>query len=214
MTTDDAPRFASDLGALGEALDTPLSESRITLYFRALEDFPLDAVEAAIGTAIRACRYFPKPVELRELIAGSPADRPGLAWTRVLAAIRHHGGNVSVDFGDLVAHYVIEHVMGGWEKLALLPADPQEQRFTEAQFVKAYALHSRKLVGLPLSYLPGRFETENRDRRGTFSRGPGDYTDTVLRLGPDGRTVLARVPALPEGPRRVSPDRPPLELGE
>jgi hypothetical protein len=68
VTRQDETRVAQALRGLAEILDTPLSAARVAGYLLALDDIPADELIAAIGTATRACKFFPKPVELREFV--------------------------------------------------------------------------------------------------------------------------------------------------
>ena len=66
MTAADRPAFAQLLALLGETFHEPISEARVAGYWLALEDVPLPALQAAVREALRGCRFFPRPVELRE----------------------------------------------------------------------------------------------------------------------------------------------------
>jgi hypothetical protein len=60
-------RFFRQLTVLAETLGEPLTPVRLAGYCAALEDVPAQAVLIGIGEAMRTCRFFPKPVELRDL---------------------------------------------------------------------------------------------------------------------------------------------------
>jgi hypothetical protein len=66
MTAVDHPAFAELLALLGETFQEPITEARMAGYWVALEDIPLPVLQAAVQEALRSCRYFPRPVELRE----------------------------------------------------------------------------------------------------------------------------------------------------
>ena len=69
MWTDaDARGFATRLAALAEVFAEPLTPVRVAGYRAALDDLAPTEVFAAIGTAAKGCRFFPKPVELREFV--------------------------------------------------------------------------------------------------------------------------------------------------
>lgn len=192
MRRDDGVRFTAGIMALAELCDTPMPETKLGLYFKALADLSIEQFEAAVEILARtSCRYgMPKPVEIREAALGSPGDQAVLAWERVLTALRYHGGYVSVDFQDPVIHRVIED-LGGWPKLCDLPADPKEQAHRQQDFVKLFRVYQVKLPGRAPAYLPGRSEIENRTSFGNWTRGL-DHRDQILVLDADGRGVVTR----------------------
>jgi len=129
-------------------------------------------------------------VEIREAALGTPGDVAMLAWERVLTALRHHGGYVSVDFQDPIVHRVIED-LGGRPKLCDLPSDPKEQAYRQSDFVKLFRVYQIKLPGRAPDHLPGRCEIENRTSFGNWTRGL-DHVDQVLVLDQEGRSVVTR----------------------
>lgn len=80
----EAQQVAGRLAALAEVLAEPLSPVRIAGYRAALDDLPAAEVFAAIGEAAKACKFFPRPAELREIVAREH-DRRALAQARQLA---------------------------------------------------------------------------------------------------------------------------------
>lgn len=115
MTSLDALRLAKALKALGETFNEPVSDIRAEAYLFALEDFTITQVEDAIRLAIRHCKFFPRPAELREQIEGNVEDRAELGWHELLAEIRHVG---SWRPGELSAmtQATMERVCGTWER--------------------------------------------------------------------------------------------------
>jgi hypothetical protein len=83
-----------------------------------------------------------------------------------------------------------------------MPANPRDQAYRMADFLKLFHAFSVKLPGPIRAYLPGLCEIENRDNLGRWDHAIA-YRDSVLLLGADGRTVIAKRPALPDGPPRV-----------
>jgi hypothetical protein len=138
MTPVDGVRFTAGIIALAELAQFAMTEALLGVYFKALNDLSIEQVEAAVDILLRtSCNYgMPKPVHIREAALGSPGDVAMLAWERVLTALRHHGGYVSVDFQDAVIHRVIED-LGGWVKLCDLPSDPKEQAYRQQDFREA-----------------------------------------------------------------------------
>ena len=73
MTDADRRAFAVEMALLAEVFGEQISETRIAAYFTALEDRALGEVQRAMRTAIRTSRYFPRPVELIEIIRAERA---------------------------------------------------------------------------------------------------------------------------------------------
>lgn len=115
MTGTDALRLAKALKALGETFNEPVSDLRAEAYFFALEDFTIEQVEDAIRGAIKHCKFFPRPAELREQIGGSVEDQAELAWHELLAEIRRVG---SWRPGELspATQLTMERICGTWER--------------------------------------------------------------------------------------------------
>lgn len=88
MTRAEARAFADQMAALAKVFDAQPDKTRTELYFRALQDLPLAAVQHAVGAAIQGCRFFPKPAELRELVGAGVADQAELAWAGLLDGFR------------------------------------------------------------------------------------------------------------------------------
>lgn len=77
MAWTDAQKdaFFKRLSVLAETLGEPLTPVRLVGYCEALEDVPHAAVMLGLKDAAKACRWFPKPVEVRELALESPEWR-------------------------------------------------------------------------------------------------------------------------------------------
>ncbi len=68
MTTFDAARFAQTIAALAVATRWELDDPTIELYARALEDIPMDLLEAAAIELARESTFFPRPAEWRNAV--------------------------------------------------------------------------------------------------------------------------------------------------
>ena len=132
----DRDRFMKNLLGLVEMFgEPPMSEFRILAYFGALEAFTDDQVERAMNEASRSLRFFPKPVELVELIQGKQEDRALTAWEQLQQAVSRAGAYQSVLFEDPKIARVIK-ILGGWEAICLWPVDELQHRRRE--FLQAY----------------------------------------------------------------------------
>lgn len=68
MEAEDATRFAACIAALAVATRGELDDPTIELYFRALEDVPIDLLEAASIELARTAQWFPRPAEWRKAV--------------------------------------------------------------------------------------------------------------------------------------------------
>jgi len=66
-TADEREVFYKSLALLAETLGEALSPGRMAGYVAALDDAPFGAVQIGLREALKTCKFFPKPVELREL---------------------------------------------------------------------------------------------------------------------------------------------------
>jgi len=157
MKKSDSAQFSKALLGLAEVLGAEISKTKISLYFEALSEYPIDAVESAIAASVKANKFFPKPVELIELISGKAQDKSLLAWMQVTKAIDDFGAYKSVRFSDAVIHSCIEQ-MGGWSDLC--NTAEEEMTWKQKEFERLYlALMSRPEHP---AYLAGIFEISNR----------------------------------------------------
>ena len=74
MTEQDRDGFGEVLAMLGEVYNEPVSAGRAAAYWLVLKDLPLDVIHAAIDYALRRCKFFPRPAELRELCGVAVPD--------------------------------------------------------------------------------------------------------------------------------------------
>lgn len=162
MQRDDFPAFTEVLTRTAELFGEALSAGRIVTYYDALADLTLADVRAALRSAERTLRWFPKPVEIREALNGTPDDQAELAWARVLHALRQYGSYDSVDFADPVLHEAIRVLWGGWDQVSGR-LQTAELGFTQAEFKKTYrALRARGGASLPTGgHLAGIIEIQN-----------------------------------------------------
>lgn len=72
MVEADRRRFAVAMAGLGVAFDREPSAERMGLYWDALVDLRIEAVEWAAKRAIRELVWFPKAKELRDLAGLAP----------------------------------------------------------------------------------------------------------------------------------------------
>lgn len=144
MTPADRPRLSRALLVLSETFNEPISEVRAEAYFVALADIDIDVIELAVRHALRSCAFFPKPVELRNLVSGSLEDRAELAWAEVLKEVRRVGW-CGKPVLTAEAEAAVNAIWGGWVPLCeQLPADGPELIGWAKRFKATYgAVESR-----------------------------------------------------------------------
>lgn len=78
MTEADRQRFSAAMASLGVAFDQSVPAQRMRLYWEALRDLRIGAVEWAVKESIRQLTFFPRAKELRDFAAVAPRPRlPG-----------------------------------------------------------------------------------------------------------------------------------------
>ena len=202
MTEADEKRFATLLRAMGETFGAPITSGQILGYRMALGDLPIEAIEKAVKTALGACKFMPKPAELRELAGGMTAEtRAVIAWGAVKKAVHAVSIYGSVDFDDPVVNATVRN-LGGWVSLCNSDAaefDTWIRKRFEDVYVRLYKLdlhpdQTRHLPGLHGERPKGLFVTglpvPPRPKELATSAKPG-----ALRAMPEGPASMKDVVA-------------------
>lgn len=189
MTNADKEQFSNVIGALAVTFGKEASTALMLGYWMGLKDLDVVQIEAAAEKAIQACRFMPKPVELRELATGtSPESRAVLAWNALNDAVSI-GSYKSVDFDDPLINAVVR-TNGGWP--AILDKSPDEwDKWFRQSFIKDYMTFYRNGInGDVCRPLPGLSQSGEHDVIGH------DGTLTTINLeGPV--KIKTGLPALP-----------------
>ncbi len=150
-------KFREYMAALGELHDRKISDMLLSLYWKALEPFSDEACEMAFRELIFSTKFFPKPVELIEIMQCGKESRSLNAWIETVSAIRCHGNYVSIRFDDPVIHSVIKF-MGGWQSTGdWMDVD---LKWKQKEFERLYNILATRKGGHP-EYLPGLHEINN-----------------------------------------------------
>lgn len=167
MHNHNTARFKKIMIALAEASGQESTEIKEHIYAKALEDHPIDAIEAAAWMLIktRTLSSFPKVGEIIELIGGKTEDIAEIEAAKVWKAILSIGGYSSVCFDDPVTQAVIQYGFGGWSKLCGDTMVDQQKWFIK-DFLRIYGSYSRQGIKLT-GVLEGR------------GGGPGDRTRLI-----------------------------------
>ena len=117
MNNNDFNDFANAMGSLAEIHSKEISPTLMKTYFKLFFQFSIEQIQKAVSEAMLTLKYFPKPVELIELIQGKLEDKAEIELSKVVNAIRRHGAYSSIVFDDPVTMAVIQNGFGGWIKL-------------------------------------------------------------------------------------------------
>lgn len=164
MNTDEQGEFTRRLLMLAEVFDAKLSPARQALYFEALRDLPFVAVVGAMNAAVKGCKFFPRPVELRTFAQGDSEDITEAAWLASRAAMRKLGYMASVSVRDAALGEAIVSVFGSWAGACTADLSPEMWASKRKEFGRVYrVMRQRNLDGG--RYLPGVAEQQNSGRR-------------------------------------------------
>lgn len=164
MNINDSREFGQRLMALAEVFEKKLTTPQTALYFEALRDLPIDAVVLALNTAARACKFFPRPVELREFAVGDSEDAAESAWLGFRAALTRIGYMGSVSVRDAALAETITAMFGTWTAACAADYSPEMWAAKRKEFGRIYrVMRGRRLDGG--RYLFGMAETQNQHRR-------------------------------------------------
>jgi len=146
MNQNDKDRFLKAFTFMAEVFAKENSKILLNAYFKAMDKFTIDEVVSAIETAICNVKFFPKPVELIEMITGGSQnieDRALIEAGKVLKAIKRIGKYKSVQFDDAFTQAVIVQTFGGWVKMCA-ELNTQEEKWFVKDFSGSYSAYSRQ----------------------------------------------------------------------
>jgi hypothetical protein len=156
--------FGESLGVLAIALDFDLTDAKVDVYFKLLAGkYPDEEIIRAIEHAASACKFFPKPAELVEIITGGKVEKETVAWRTVIENIKRHGSYYSVRFQDGSIAAAIEG-MGGWPEMCAKSGKEFTLERVPAQFVALYNNAVSMGISEHSATVLGSVETENAAR--------------------------------------------------
>lgn len=164
MVDSDDIVFAGHLAGLAEALAAPLSQAQITAYFGALRKYELESVVRAINEALITLRWFPKPVELIDLIEGAPSEQSLQAWHLVTDAIQRGGYYSSLYTDNPLIAFAIRRTFTSWMEAAneLPAASSPTYTSLSKRFMAAFDLAKKQPAPVDCYFL-GFYEMQNRN---------------------------------------------------
>ena len=69
MTPDESAQFIGRLTMLAELLGEPMTPTRLAGYVGTCDDLDISDLVDALNDCARTCKYFPRPVEIRDRVA-------------------------------------------------------------------------------------------------------------------------------------------------
>ena len=165
MNDSNEMKFAETMTMLGVVFPTNVTPVLAKAYFLALKRFTIEEVTAAAERHIETGKFFPKPVELTDIInAGKPntQDKALLAWVDVITAIGKIGSYRELTLNDKLSMKVIKSI-GGWSNLCSLTY--KELEFKKREFIGIYATTEKVDDNLLPQSLKGLHDTENETLR-------------------------------------------------
>lgn len=127
MTNQDRSEFAKSLYILGDTFNVAMPDLMADGYFAALQDLTLAQAKQAMAMALQTCKFFPRPVELREILQGDPESNADAGWAEVTREIRRVGYMGQPNFTDARVLAAVNDIWGSWTRLCeTLPGDGPE----------------------------------------------------------------------------------------
>lgn len=202
--------FAQLLTGLGEAFDKKISDTLFEVYWEALKDLSFEDFNRAANTLTMTAKFFPKPVEFRELLLPDIAAQASLAYGKLEKTFTQAGIYKTVVFDDPVIHAVVEN-LGGWVNYCNLR--DEELKWYRKDFEKKYLslapLIAQGKILAPVK-LAGLYE---RDTHATAeAKTPaliGDGTK-ILAWTKEVRALAEKNRAEQEGFKKLKADLPKL----
>lgn len=170
MQKSERTDFIELIVTLAEMFDRQLSDAVADLYLNALQDLTIDELRRACDSASRECKFFPKPVELRELVRDSATERGERAWVLLLEAC-DKSGDCSVFFEDNNLAQAMLAMFGGWVAAyeSLVHLSPEMMAAKRKEFLTVYRMVEKRVSDTDVRLQPGRHELSNRESHGQWA---------------------------------------------
>lgn len=118
-----------------------LEASGLMLYARALQDVPLDELDAAMVRLMRTSKFFPTVAEIldavkttREVISGEDKGGAGAAWHEAMELVRHVGPYRTWTYSSPAVERAVKH----FGKMELCELETDAVNTARAQFMRIY----------------------------------------------------------------------------
>ena len=118
-----------------------LEASGLMLYARALQDVPLDELDAAMVRLMRTSKFFPTVAEIleavkttRDVISGEDKGGAGAAWHEAMELVRHVGPYRPWTYSSPAVERAVKH----FGKMELCELETDAVNTARAQFMRIY----------------------------------------------------------------------------
>ena len=141
MTGSDYQEFCEFMRRISKVTAIPNGKSideMIDALFMLLNEYPLEAVKAAVMRHCEANKFFPMLADIMSQIKGTPDERAMMAWGLVMKARREYRQRVGIRFPHPAIHFALEQ-MGGWAHVYKTLTNENED-FKAKTFVVYYKL--------------------------------------------------------------------------
>lgn len=140
-----------------------LEASGLMLYARALQDVPLDELDAAMVRLMRTSKFFPSVAEIldavkttRDVISGKDTGGAGAAWQEAMELVKHVGPYRPWTYSSPA----VERAVKQFGKMELCALETDAVNTARAQFMRIYNAEAdrerqREEVRATLKALPG-----------------------------------------------------------
>ena len=150
-----------------------LEASGLMLYARALQDVPLDELDAAMVRLMRTSKFFPTVAEIleavkttREVIGGKDTGGAGAAWHEAMELVKNVGPYRTWTYSSPA----VERAIKQFGKMELCELETAAVNTARAQFMRIYNAEADR-------------ERQREDVRATLKTLPGNRAmDLVKRL--------------------------------
>jgi len=183
MIEQDRKVFDAALMGLAAIFDKTLSDQILDAYFSALARFDWAQVNRGLNAALLACKFFPKPVELIELIEGSQEDHSAKAWQLLMGAVEMGGYYNSLFVEDQALAAAIRKTFTGWMDLANELPGPSDPMYASLfnRFRANYGM-ARRSNEQAERYFVGFYEGQNRQNVSQWLQVGEDESEPTFPL--------------------------------
>ncbi len=184
MTNKDKKPFEQIMITLQDVYGSngkPLTELRMSFYWKSLEDLSIEEVNGAVVEISRTktMQTFPTPAEIREAARGKIDDRAEMAFELLINTIQRVGVYRSVIFEDgLIAKCV--DAMGGWDTVN--DWFTKDREWHRKEFIQLYKIHEKRGIVGPTKMI-GLHEAENN------LRGLSEFNEEPFRIGEPEKVI-------------------------
>ena len=156
-----------------------LEASGLMLYARALQDVPLDEIDAAMVKLMRTSKFFPSVAEIleavkttRDVIGGNDTSSAGAAWQEAMKLVKDIG-----PYGPWTySSPAVERTVKQFGRMELCELKTDEMNTARAQFMRIYTAEEAR-------------ESERENVRATLKAMPNGRARELVKRLADSREM-------------------------